>query len=263
VGIAPVKALAECPLDPADLRRELDAAYSEYTDLDFDGFRARFTGVREEVSCLSATLDGDEAAQLHFAHALDAFLDRDQDRMLRAIRGVLAADPDYSPSSDVVRPGNGLFVAFELARQPREPVTEPLPAGSYVVDGAPGSEAAPMDRNAVVHRVDTQAVHSWYLDAPVLPLGLAPEVEPLAPAPLARRSRRSRALLGAGAGLGIAAGASLAAAAVLKDRYYDEEDPPGNPEAVKAANLATGITGWTLATGAAGLGAAAMITWEW
>lgn len=263
VGIAPVKALAECPLDPADLRRELDAAYADYTDLDFDGFRERFSGVRDEVSCLSGTLDGDGAAQLHFAVALGAFLDRDQDRMLRAVRGVLAADPRFEPSTDVVRPGNGLFVAFELARQPREPVTEPLPEGRYVIDGTPGAETAPTDRNAVVQRVDTEPLRSWYLDTPVLPLGLAPVVEPPPPPSLARRSHGSRVLLATGAGVGIAAGAFLGAAAVLKDRYYDEQDPPNDPGAVKRANLATGITGWSLATGAAGLGAAALITWEW
>jgi len=258
----PVLARAACPLDPSDLKRSLDDAYSKYTDLDFKGFHGAFDGARDDLHCLSGTLDPGQAAKLHFAYALQALLDRDQDKMLRAARAVLADAPKFRPSPDVARPGNGLYIAFEMARQPRESVTAKLPAdGRWVVDGTAGATEVPLDRNTVVQRVDTDPIETFYVDGSKLPPGLAPP----APPPVSARASKhqSRTLLGVGIGVGLAAGASLGAAAHLKDRYFDTQDPPVDPAGVRTWNHVSGISGWALAVGAAGLGAGAVVAWDW
>ncbi len=255
-------ALAACPVEPTALARDLDHASASYLDLDLDGFTGRFDAIRAELDCLTGTLDSAQAAKLHYAFALRAFLDRDQDRMLRAVRGVLAADPTFAPSPEVARPGNGLFIAFELAAHRREPITIPLPEGRWVVDGQVAATEVPIDGNAVVQRVDIEPIATWYVDAPALPAGLAPAQSDPLPSIQARK-RRSVPLLLAGLGVGVASGAALGTAAVLKDRYYDEEDPPRNPERVRTWNQVTGVSGWALAAGAAGLGVGAVATWSW
>lgn len=257
-----VPAHAACPADPADLRRTLEEAGAAYLDLDLDGFRSRLERVRDDVPCLETALGPSQAARVHFAYALGAFLDRDQDRMLRAVRGVLAADPAFEPGEDVARPGSDLYVAFQLARRPRDPVVEPLPEGAWVVDGRPGVDDVPLDRNTLVQRVDVQPVRTWYVQEPVLPEGLAPPT-PAPVLPQVEVRRRSRPLLAVGIGAGVVSVAALSGAAVLKDRYYDEEDPPIDPDAVRTWNHVAGIGGWALATGAAGLGLGAVVLGEW
>jgi hypothetical protein len=240
----------------------LAEATAAYRDLDLDGFRSRLERIRDEVPCLDTAVDRGQAAQVHFAYALGAVLDRDQDRMLRAVRGVLAAEPSFEPDDDIARPGSDLHVAFQLARRPRDPAVEPLPEGAWVVDGEMGATDVPIDRNTLVQRVDVMPVRTWYVEGPTLPEGLAPEVA-APPLEVAPARRRSRPLLAAGVGVGLASAASLASAAVLKDRYYDEENPPENPDQVRSWNHVAGIGGWTLAVGAASLGLGAVVLGEW
>jgi hypothetical protein len=281
-------ARADCPADAAQVRADVDAAYEAYLAFDIPGFTAGEQVVRADLACVTEALSPDTAARIHRNEALAAVLDKDSARMVSALRGMRAADPDFVLSADVAPSGSDIRTLFDASAAfgtgTATPVTQPGVA--VTVDGHPKQTSIPNERAALVQvRFMRSGLQTWYVDAGGLPADLLRAIiepaedleaaEPLAQAGRSRvaireprdvptaeyRGHSSRSLLITGLATGLASGASLIAAASEKERFFSAS--PEDAQAVYNANQALGFTGYGLGVAAVGLGLTAVIVGRW
>jgi hypothetical protein len=253
-------AQATCPAGadgPGDHAR---AALAAYEQLEVERFRALVQRAHDAVPCLEAPIDPDDAAQLHLAMALEAWTERDEERVVEALRGLLSLEPSYQPSVVIAPEGGGLATAFEAARAAGPGSTDPMIGLELWVDGR-SAPTLPRERAALVQWTATDRLESRYT-WPEDPSAELRRASRQVGAPLPSGSHRSR-------GLAIAAGATglvaLLAAGQANDAWdafhatdsWDEAQRHYTRNRVFA--VGSGITG----VGALGLAAGAVVVWEW
>ena len=268
-------ARAACPADAAQVRADVDAAYQAYLSFDIRGFTEGEAVVQADLGCVTEPLSPSTAARIHLNEALAAVLNSDSARMVSALRGLRAAEPNFVLSTEIAPSGSDLRTLFDAAAAfgagPATPVTH---NGVMVtVDGHPESTGIPNERAALVQvRFPHTGLQTWYVDAGGPPADLLGAITAAQPddtvvsvqrrAPSAESRRHtSRSLLITGLATGLASGASLIAAASEKERFFSAS--PEDAQAVYNANQALGFTGYGLGAAAVGLGLTAVIVGRW
>lgn len=274
-------ALAACPASAAQLRADLDLAYSAYASFDMEAFMARAAVVPEETLCLSEVADAHLAAQLHLVIGLQAWVAKDAQAMLAAFRGLRAARPDFVLSPDVAPEGSRVRSVFDAAGEPytAEPrAAAPGAEAWLVVDGREAQRGVPTGRTALVQaRSDTGAARTWYVSGAALPDDLLAAIDANTPVASARepavspstaaatkskRGHPSRTLLISGLAVAAASGAAIAAAAATQESFWATADE-SEANAYYAQNQVFGYGGYALGAAAVGLGATAVIVGRW
>jgi len=266
-------ALAGCPVDAAGLRADVEAAMTAYQDWEWTRFEARQGAVREGLGCLAEVLGANDAHQVHLLYAISAGRAKDHARAVSAFRAVLVADPQYRPSEEQAAEGSGLRTAFVEAAEAGSGEVVPLPLGSWFVDGLPGAQDLPVQRNAVVQLLQPgEELRSWYLDGGELSGELVSLLDRKARSSIGvaagsegevsgSSERRPRRLLVAGLASGALSGGLLAGAALLENACLDPERELEDAERLRGLNHASAIGGLVAGAAAGGLVVGAVVTW--
>lgn len=201
---------------------QVEHAFSTLDDAAFDAAAAELA---EQLPCVRAVLTPVDAARVHRAQALVAFVGGDASGSGRAWGAVRALQPAWEPSASLLPADHPARRLWEQA-QPgaRAHTLGAHPGGEWLVDGAPAA-AVPAERAFVLQGVDAAGgvVHSGYHWSPAtLPVLSAPPVgEPQAAAPtaaVAPAGRRKGALAAWGTAGGLALGSAGALAVGLSAR---------------------------------------------
>lgn len=244
VGASPAR--AACPSTGATLLQTAAQATAGYQARDKAAVQAAAQALQADLLCVVTVLDPDQAAAVHRALALSAFLDGRAEATRLAFRSARLADPTWELPTSLAPEGHPLRAAWQDAGAGAEGGAEPLgqrPDRRTWVDGRPATER-PTDRPVVLQAdlLNGTMVGSSYLPAgEALPSwaqvqGVAlstpptvrrpspsPSLEP-APAPREDRAARRRGpngpLLIGGLGVGLVSG-GLWAAAVVDGLAYE------------------------------------------
>lgn len=149
--IAVALAGAPCPSTPAALVAVAEEVERAWTEADGPAFEAASARLDVEVGCVDAVVGADEAAVVHRARALAAFVQGDVEASRRAFVAVRLLAPGWRPPDAVVPEGHPLRKVFDAAAPPEAPRTvelRTLPEHGWVVDGA----RYPLPREALAGR---------------------------------------------------------------------------------------------------------------
>jgi len=178
---AAAAARTQCPATAAEVRGKLDATFAAFQAMDERAYDQRRGDLTEHVACLAERAPPLLARDLHLLESLDRYQRHDNPGALLALRAVLAIDPGYAVSTDLVPEGNefrGLLAqARRLGSGPPSVLLRPR-EGEFFVDGLPAAGERPSDRAALVQWVAPTGRVCWtaHLD-PVqrLPAGILTE----------------------------------------------------------------------------------------
>jgi hypothetical protein len=154
-------AAAECPAGLATLRAHMGEARMAYALEDLEGLRVAVLAVDEDLTCLEDVVSPEDALQAHITHVLGWWLLRDEARVVFAMRGVLAIDPDFQLGDDIAPPGTPLMVIFSRLREQDVGMSAPLDR-PLILDGFRGVKALPVDRAVLIQREGVDGVETWY-----------------------------------------------------------------------------------------------------
>lgn len=160
-----------CPADSEALRADLEAASQAYAAWEWGAFDERVAAVREDLGCLSEVVTGDGALQVHRLFVLVGARTQDAELVQDAFGGMLAVNPDYEPSLSLAASGSMLRGAYEAAAATAPGSGEPLPEGTWFVDGQPDATRVPTHRAALLQRRggDGTCCDAWYVRGGELP----------------------------------------------------------------------------------------------
>lgn len=254
----------------ADLGAQLDEAMEAYAELDRTRFEAVLRRIKADVECLEEVIERENAAALHRATALSAFLARDEDLAGQRFAAARRIDPQFDFDEAVVPVGNpvrDLYDAFDIGDAPIEPLPEPA-EGEILLDGEPTLDRRPL-LPTVFQRVDPDQV----LQVSMLlnPGAAPPAYRALPPEPTATVGKKGPMvpLLVAAGALGVGAiGTSIGAAFSRKGytRHIDD-GPQGDTNAFfktadrkRSTTNALSVTSLGFGVAAVGVGTAGVIT---
>jgi len=183
-------ALADCPgpIPPRGLVQRAAEAEAAFVALDAGAFDAAIAAMESEVACLGAPLSPEQAARVHAARALSAYLHGDEVRTIAAYQAALGADASVA-QPDGLDAGHPIRMERRLAEKlPANEVLalEPAEGERLLVDGHL-QDARVLQQPALLQRVRGDAVLDSALlrmDAPLPPWA------PLAPERLSPEQRR-------------------------------------------------------------------------
>jgi hypothetical protein len=253
-------AQATCPAGAEGPGEHASAALAAYEQLDVERFRALIRQAHDALACLEAPIDTQDAAQLHLATALEAWTERDEARVVEALRGLLSLEPGYQPSVVIAPDGGGLAAAFDSARAAGPGSTTPMPGLELWVDGR-SSPSLPRDRAALVQWIATERLESRY----AWPGQQDPDLRRASrqvTAPLPSGSHRSRGLAIAAGATSLAALLGAGAANDAWDAFY-ATDSWEEAQRHYTRNRVFAVGSSVTAVGAVGLAAGALVVWEW
>ena len=238
-----------CRATRAELLVSLDGADAAW-GVEEDSFRAAITRLEAALPCLVEPLAPTDAARVHRALGLSAWLARDTAAATAAFAAARAADPAYTFPEAMVPAANPVRRAYEGA--PTEGPTTVLapPRGKLLLDGVV-SRVRVEDRPVVVQIVyPTVTTTTWVAAGAPVPAW-----------PVRGKGLRVPLLIGAGAA---AAGAG-ALAALAGDLRANPPVPTSEDDlqAIGARNhgMVYGAAG--LGVAAVGLGVTAFVVGEW
>ncbi len=254
---------AACPASAWDLSARADRAVAAYERLEVERFQAEALELSLELPCLAEPASPEAAARVHLVVALNAWTQRDEDRVHEALRGLLSLQPDYQPGVSLAPEGSGLAAAFERAREAGPGSSASIPGLPLVVDGHPRAPL-PTDRAAVVQwNVESglQSRYAWAgaLDAELRRTARISAAAQGLPDP---SSHRSRPLAIAGAATGVVA---LLGARQANDAYgaFHETDSLSEAQRYYTRNRVFALGSGLAAAGSAGLLLGAVVVREW
>jgi hypothetical protein len=280
--IAAPSSRAACPADTGTLRADVQVAAKAYDDWAWEEFDRALAAVRADLGCLTEVVPSSDVEPVYRLFALAGARQQDAGLAEAAFRGALVLEPGYEPDPALAPQGSLLRRAWDQARAAGPGAVQPLPAGTWFVDGRPRSTELPTERVALVQFQGSGAVLSWYLDGGALPpdlwARLAPQIpEPAAPVPAlvaappadlparpvpARGGHPSRALLISGlAAAAVGAGGLVVGESCQATMMAATEE--AQAEKYYHYGLASTFGGWALAAAGGGLVVGAVVKGRW
>jgi hypothetical protein len=229
---------AVCPEAPAEA---LDTAVSEaleaFSALEEARFRLARTRVARLIPCTLVPITPAAALRVHVVRALASWSDGDLEAAARALRAVLAIEPDWRPAPELLPQDHPLYLLLAATAEddldPREVRLRAVPEAGWLVDGTLHTRPAasdtgveppglPADRAFLLQLRDPGArgaptirYTGYHLSTVTVP----PEQLSLFPSPEVLRKRRRRAIHGVGSAF---AGALLVGSAVTLGLGLDQ-----------------------------------------
>ncbi|MFT4976247.1 MAG: hypothetical protein ACI8S6_002143 [Myxococcota bacterium] len=254
-------ARAACPepASPAEVVALAQAAEAAFVALDPEGFDVAIESLEQRSGCLSAALAPPQAARLHTARALAAFLDEDEVRTIASLQAALGAESALELAEGIDR---GHPIRMEVRLAEKLPRNAPLPLAPaegerLLIDGHL-QDAIVIEQPAVVQRLRAGVV----LDSALVPMGgPLPAWAPLAPERISPELRRHLVLGGTTLATTAAAMTAWGAAFRSHQQFTDENTSYRQLDQyeARAARLSTlAIVAGAAATGS---GLALVITW--
>ena len=272
---ASVAAEPACPVPLADIRAGVKESLALYDEFEFDAFQVRFERLLAEVECAEAPLSRADVFQVYQLQGLDALVAEGQDRMVAALRAMIAVRPDYTLPEELAAPGSTMAEAYTQAKQTEEAGGPALQGeGAWYVDGVMGVTELPAARVVVVqHLGEGQGLETWILDGESPPESLAQYLATGGARPLDLPSTGGREAGGSGGhlsrtlALSGAASAAVAVAgfAVAGSAYgkFPDEPDRAKAESLQSLNHGATIAGGVFAVAGGGLLAGAVFKGEW
>lgn len=261
---------AECPAHLAALDASLDRVQAAFSRLDTEGFARESDEVMRDAGCLVEPIVPSEAARLHRASGLRAFVSGREADAREAFAAAAAIEPAFRFPESFVPPEHPIRRLYDAADSgSRAALDVPPPAlGQLQFDGVP-SLRRPTDRPTLAVLVGTsgEVIESAYLwpgdrlfdyviAAPVTTI-------PTAPSPIAARRRPTLPLaLVAGAGL-VASGTCYALALDASHTFWTPGTPAADLPALQRRTNALYITSVGAAALALGTGVGAVVSGVW
>lgn len=183
-------AWADCsePSTPGEVAAAARAVEDAFVALDLSAFEAATADLALRSGCISAPLSPEQAARVHTAGALAAFLEEDEVRTIAAFQAALAAQPELELADGIDR-GHPIRMEVRLAEKlPRNPAKELEPADgeSLLIDGHLSNQFVP-EQPILVQRLRGEQV----VDSALVSMGTElPTWAPLAPERLPPEVRR-------------------------------------------------------------------------
>jgi hypothetical protein len=260
---------AACPADATALRGDIATADGAYEDWAWEVFDASVTAVRQDLGCLTVVVSEADAAAAHRIFALAGARSRDEALAVNAFRGLLAMQPGYELDRVLAPEGSTLRSAWEQARALGPGAGQPLPEGSWFLDGRSDARIVPIERAAVVQQHSAEGeLRSWYLDGGELPASLqdrlgaaiatSPPVAPVA----GPEGHASRTMLLSGAALAAVGVGALFGGEALENRMMQAETL-ADAESLHKAGMGATFGGLGLGAAGAGLVIGAVIKGQW
>lgn len=176
------------PSTPDEVAAAAQAVEDAFVALDPSAFQAAWSDVTLRSGCISAPLSPDQAAKVHTAGALVAFLDDDEVRTITSFQAALGAAPGLELPADIER-GHPIRMEIRLAEKLPRNLAKPLqPADgeALLVDGHLSNSFVP-EQPVLIQRLQGSQV----IDSALVPLGTPlPSWAPLAPERLPPEVRR-------------------------------------------------------------------------
>lgn len=162
----------------ADLDQDVARATQDYRDWDWASLEADYAEVKDDIACLDDLVRPGPASRLHLLGALYAASKGDLEGAERALRGVLAQDPQFALSDELAPQGSVLRRALDEARS--APAADPVYAhgAALFVDGSPSDRLPPEQWAVVQLRDPTGALKSWWLTGQEVPADLVAALAP-------------------------------------------------------------------------------------
>lgn len=167
VGAGSGSARAACPSTGATLLQTAAKATEGYQARDKDAVKASVDELRSDLLCVATVLDPAQAAAVHRALALSAFLDGNTEVTRQAFHAARLADSSWTLPTSLAPEGHPLRAAWDASASLADGAMETLGQRSdrrTWVDGRPGTQR-PSDRPAVLQAdlLDGTMVGSTYL----------------------------------------------------------------------------------------------------
>lgn len=153
---------------PYAIRTRVEEAFRAYDVWDFDRFHEVLGEARARLACVDGVLGRDDVARYMMLEAAAAGLERDAGAAVAWFRGLRAADPDFTLTTELAPPGSLLRSAWEIAVASGEGPSLPLATDGWIVDGEIGAARLPTERAAVVQRT-MPGLQTWVLRGGELP----------------------------------------------------------------------------------------------
>ena len=266
----------ECPVPLESIRGGIQEALGPDDQFEFDAFQARFDLLVAEIECADAPLSRADVFQVYQLQGLDALVAEGRERMVAALRAMIAVRPDYTLPEELAAPGGTMAEAYAAAKQTQVTSVLPLPGeGAWYVDGVLGVTELPAARVVVIqHLPDSDGmVKTWILDGQSQPESLSAYLggrggEPLVIPPATTSTgsgstgHLSRTLALSGAASAAIAVAGFAVAGSAYQRFPDEADQ-AKAQSLESLNHGGTIAGGVFAVAGGGLLAGAVIKGEW
>ena len=272
---ATLAAEPQCPVPLETVRAGIQESLDLYDQFEFDAFQTRFELLVAEIECADAPLSRADVFQVYQLQGLDALVSEGQDRMVAALRAMIAVRPDYTLPEELAAPGSTMAEAYAEAKQAEEAEGSELQGdGAWYVDGVMGVTELPAARVVVIqHMGEDQGLKTWILDGDSPPDSLAEYLssggaEPLEIPPTtsgdgaSSGGRLSRTLALSGAASAAVAVAGFAVAGSAYGRFPDEPDL-AKAQSLENLNHSATIAGGAFALAGGGLLVGAMIKGEW
>jgi hypothetical protein len=266
----------ECPAPLENIRDGIQEAIALYDQFEFDAFQDRFDRLATEIECADGPLSRADVFQVYQLQGLDALVAEGRERMVAALRAMIAVRPDYTLPEELAAPGSTMAEAYAAAKQTQ--VINGLTlqgAGTWYVDGVLGVTELPAARVVVIqHLPDSDGLmKTWILDGQSQPESLAGylgggggELLVIPPATAGSGSgstgHLSRTLALSGAASAAIAVAGFAVAGSAYQRFPDEADQ-AKAQSIESLNHGATIGGGVFALAGGGLLAGAVIRGEW
>ena len=263
-----------CPASVDVIRAGAREVLSLYDQFEFDAFQERFAQLMDQVECAEAPLSRADVFQVYQLQGLDALVSEGQERMVAALRAMIAVRPDYTLPEELAAPGSTMAEAYAQAKQSEAAEGQQLQGeGAWYVDGVMGVRELPEARVVVIqHLGEEQGLKTWILDGQVQPESLASYLgrggEPLAIPPnnagtgSGAGGRLSQTLALSGAASAAVAVAGFAVAGSAHKRFPDEPNL-ARAQSLESLNHGATIAGGVFAVAGGGLLAGAVIRGEW
>ena len=264
----------QCPVPLETVRAGIQESLDLYDQFEFDAFQVRFELLMAEIGCAEAPLSRADVFQVYQLQGLDALVAEGRERMVAALRAMIAVRPDYTLPEDLAAPGSTMAEAYAEAKQAEEGEGSELQGdGAWYVDGVMGVTELPAARVVVIQYLsDDEGLKTWIFDGQSTPESLASHLgsggEPLVlPPETASTGSGSTGHLSRTLALGGAASAAVAIAgfAVAGSAYksFPDEADISKAQSLESLNHGATIAGGVFAVAGGGLLAGAVIRGEW
>jgi len=270
-----------CPAAADAIRASASEALALYDAFEFDAFEVRFDQLVAEVHCSDDVLSRADAFQLYQLQGLDGLLAEDSERMVAALRAMIAVRPDYTLPQELAAPGSTMAEAYTTASQAEPTAGKALDSeGTWYVDGVMGVIELPGARSVLVQHLEKRdKLTTWFLDGQSVPESLSEYLSDQAPASASADSggapagtsdggsaksggHLSRKLALGGAASAAVAVAGFVVAGSAYSRFPDAADRE-EAESLDALNQGAAVAGGVFAAAGGGLLVGALIRGEW
>ncbi len=210
--LMPSALASECDL--AAVEAHIQAAQQAFLSMAADQFRQERRAISDDIGCLKVPVEPELAAQVHTLVALEAFLDRDEERSIAALHAVRRIQPDQ-PLGDWLPEEHPISYPWYMAKrlQPRPAVAFSERGVEILVDGRPADARVP-NQPAILQNIAGGKVVDSIL---VLPPASEPTWAAAAPPRLTPDIKR-RLILGS---VAVGSAASTAALFAVSNAAHD------------------------------------------